>query len=220
MKFDWIKDEKENALIYVGDTMCSWCYGFTPELDKFISLHPELKLRLVQGGLRPNNTEKIIDKKEFLKSHWVEINKRTNQPFGYDILDNPDFIYDTEPASRAVVVARMIDPEKELDFFKAVQIAFYAEGKDTSDINTYLNIAKSLEIDSKKFEELFDSEEARYATKVDFQLSSEMGIRGFPSIVLKMGNQFYMISNGYREAKDLETVYENVMKELNEVVKE
>ena len=59
----------------------------------------------------------------------------------------------------------------------------------------------------------FESEEAKYVTKTDFQLSSEMGIKGFPSVVIKLGKQFYMIANGYREVADLEEVYKNIQKE-------
>ena len=70
--FDWLETE-ENTIIYIGDTMCSWCYGFAPELDKFISNHKDYKVRIVNGGLRPGNTEKINTMSDFLKSHWVEI---------------------------------------------------------------------------------------------------------------------------------------------------
>ncbi|MFK8037260.1 MAG: DsbA family protein [Crocinitomicaceae bacterium] len=210
MNFDWLKNDA-NALIYVGDTMCSWCYGFANNLDDFISAHPELKLHLVQGGLRPNNVEKAIDMADFLKEHWVEINKRTNQPFSYDILSDPNFVYDTEPASRAVVVVRMIDPSKELAFFKAVQTAFYHDNKNTNQLETYLEIAKKMAIDVNKFAELFESDEAKYNTKADFQLSSEMGVKGFPTTIIKKGKEFIMLSNGYRELEDLELVYAKIM---------
>jgi putative protein-disulfide isomerase len=210
MNFDWLRND-ENALIYIGDTMCSWCYGFAKVLDEFVAKHPEFKLRLVQGGLRPNNTEKAIDMADFLKSHWVEINERTQQPFSYDILSDPNFVYDTEPASRAVVVARMIDPSKEYAFFKAVQSAFYRDNKNTNQIETYLAIAEALDIDKQRFEALFNTDEARYNTKADFQLSAEMGIKGFPSTVVKKGTEFIMLSNGYREIEDLEAVFEKIM---------
>lgn len=212
MNFDWLEKE-EDTLIYIGDTMCSWCYGFANNLDAFVAAHPELKVRLVQGGLRPNNVEQITDMADMLKSHWVEINERTNQPFSYDILADPDFIYDTEPASRAVVVVRMIDSSKEFAFFKAVQMAFYRDNKKTDDINTYLDIAKSLGIDTDKFTTLFDSEEAKYNTKADFQLSAEMGVKGFPSTIIKKGKEFFMLSNGFRDLADLETAFASIMSE-------
>ena len=213
MNLDWLQSE-ENSLIYIGDTLCSWCYGFAPELDKFIEKHPELTLRMVQGGLRPNGVEMVHQMEEFLKSHWIEIEKRTGQPFSFDMFTNEDFVLDTEPASRAVIVCRMMDPTKELAFFKAVQIAFYVKNRNINLLETFLEVADEFGMDKSRFEELFESEEAKYATKTDFQLSSEMGIKGFPSVVVKLGKQFYMISNGYREFADLEEVYKNVQKEV------
>jgi putative protein-disulfide isomerase len=214
MNLDWIKSE-EDSLIYIGDTLCSWCYGFAPELDAFVKNHPELTLRMVQGGLRPNGTDRVHQMEEFLKSHWIEIEKRTGQPFSFDMFENKDFVLDTEPASRAVVVCRMMAPEKELDFFKAVQTAFYVKNRNTNKIDTFLEVAEEFGLDTQTFAELFESEEAKYTTKTDFQLSAEMGIKGFPSVVVKLKNQFYMIANGYRELKDLEEVYHNVQQEVS-----
>ena len=208
MNLDWIKSE-ENALIYVGDTMCSWCHGFSPELDKLKSNHPELNFRLVMGGLRPYNTEKAIDMAEFLRSHWVEIGERTGQPFSLDILDDPNFIYDTEPASRAVVVARLMNPEIEYEFFKAVQHAFYAGNKNTNDVKTYLEIAKEYDLDVAEYEKLFTSEEAQLHTRSDFKLSSDMGVRGFPSMILKVGSRFVQIANGYQKAENIEEILQS-----------
>lgn len=208
MNLDWTQSE-ENALIYVGDTMCSWCHGFSPELDKLKDMHPELTFRLVMGGLRPYNTEKAIDMAEFLRSHWMEIGERTGQPFSFDILDDPDFIYDTEPASRAVVVARMMNPEIEYEFFKAVQHAFYAGNKNTNDVKTYVELAKQFELDPAEYEKIFTSEEAQLQTKSDFRLSSDMGIRGFPSMVLKMGTKFVQIANGYQKAESIEEILQS-----------
>mgnify|MGYP000527763366 CR=1 FL=1 len=213
MNLDWLQSG-ENSLIYIGDTLCSWCYGFAPELDKFIANHPELKLRMVQGGLRPFGTEMLHDMKDFLQSHYKEIEKRTGQPFDKQMFEKDNFVVDTEPASRAVVVCRMMNPEKELDFFKAVQVAFYTQTRNINELSTFIEIAESLGLDIEKYAELFESEEAKYATKTDFQLSSEMGVKGFPSVVLKIKGMFYMISNGYREVADLEEVYKNVQKEL------
>ena len=78
-----------------------------------------------------------------------------------------------------------------------------------------MEVAEEYGLDKQTFAELFESEEAKYTTKTDFQLSAEMGIKGFPSVVVKLKNQFYMIANGYRELKDLEEVYHNVQQEVS-----
>ncbi|MBK9151344.1 MAG: hypothetical protein IPM26_10245 [Saprospiraceae bacterium] len=29
-------ESNKDTLIYVGDPMCSWCYGFSPKVDKLL----------------------------------------------------------------------------------------------------------------------------------------------------------------------------------------
>ena len=205
MKYDWLTDDR-NMLIYVGDTMCSWCHGLSPELDQLKNDHPEFDFKLVMGGLRPFSTEKAIDMAEFLKSHWVEIEERTGQPFTHEILKDPDFIYDTEPASRAVVVARMMNPEIEYEFFKAVQMAFYRDNFNTNRIETYLPLADHFGLDRSKYEEHFLSNEAKEHTKLDFEVSHKLGIKGFPSIILKKDGKMTLIANGYQKADEINKI--------------
>lgn len=155
------------------------------------------------GGLRPFNTEKAIDMADFLREHWVEIAKRTNQPFSYDLLENPDFIYDTEPPSRATIVARKMNPTCEFDFFKAIQKAFYVENKDTNQLSTYIELLDTFNLDANKFQDLYTSESMKTETKNDFQLSQDMGIRGFPSIIFKSEEHLTLVANGYDTAENI-----------------
>ncbi len=211
MSNHWINNDND-ALIYIGDAMCSWCHGMSPELDKLKSNHPEFEFRVVNGGLRPHGTETNATMADFLRSHWVEIAERTGQPFKYDILEDMDFVYDTEPASRAIVSARMLDESKEFDFFKAVQMAFYAENKNTNDPKTFIEIADKFGFDLEKYEAVFHSDEAKYQTKQDFALSQQMGIKGFPSLVLKKDGKYTLIANGYREAEMVEATIDQAIK--------
>jgi len=202
MPQSWL-NENGNHFIYVGDAMCSWCHGFAPALTKLTERFPEIPLHLVMGGLRPYGSEKIADMHDFLKHHWEEVHTRSGQPFSYGILSDSEFIYDTEPASRATVVVRKMAPEKEFEFFKDLQLAFYRDNHRTDKIETYLNICDRYDLDKKEFQRLFKSEEMRNETRQDFQLAQEMGIKGFPSMVFKKGGQFFLISNGYQEAESL-----------------
>lgn len=210
MSFNWIEDNND-YLIYVGDAMCSWCYGFSPELDKLKEEYPNLELKLVMGGLRPYNTEKAIDMAAFLKEHWVEINKRTKQPFSYHILKDENFVYDTEPASRAVIVARTMNPEIEYEFFKAVQIVFYRDNKNTNKLETYLPIAAHFGLELNAFERFFSSEEIKTRTKADFHLSKQFGVKGFPSLILKHKESFTQLTNGFNEAENISKILKKVL---------
>lgn len=209
MSYDWLNAQNP-VIIYIGDPMCSWCYGFAPEITKVKEHYPDYDFKLVLGGLRPGGTETNADLAEFLEHHWREIEARSQQPFNYEVLKDESLIYDTEPACRAVVVAREMQPEVELEFFKAVQSAFYKDGADIGSTDTYVELAKQFGLDEKAYRDAFESEEMRYATRADFQLSNEMGVKGFPSVVISHDNQLFMVANGYRSAEDLIKTIEKV----------
>ncbi|MDC1221171.1 DsbA family protein [Salibacteraceae bacterium] len=212
MSYSWLNAQNP-TIIYIGDPMCSWCYGFAPEITELKEALPNYEFKLVLGGLRPGGTETNEDLGEFLAHHWKDVEERTGQPFNYDVLKDSNLVYDTEPACRAVVVARSMNPEIELDFFKAVQSSFYVDAKDIRDTETYVSLAKQFKLDEGKFRTEFESEEMKYATKADFQLSSEMGIRGFPSVVMSHNEQLYMIANGFTTSKELMKTIEKIKSE-------
>lgn len=202
------------TLIYIGDPMCSWCYGFSPELSKVMdNLEKGVDLRLVMGGLRPYNTETMKELGDFLNGHWKEVQERSGQSFGYDILKDHSFIYDTEPPSRAVLVVRKLNPEKEFAFFKAVQTAFYADNKNTHLVDTYMELAEQMDIDPTAFKTAFESEEMKDAVRRDFEWAAEMGVRGFPTLLLQIGEKYHLIANGYRKAEQVEMVIKEQIKQ-------
>ena len=204
-----IMAQDKPTLIYIGDPMCSWCYGFSPEFSKTVEkLDDKVELELVMGGLRPYNKQTMKDLGDFLHHHWEEVNKRSGQPFKYGILNDQSFVYDTEPACRAVRVIRDLAPTQELAFFQKIQSAFYHQNKNTAAIETYLNICEDLKIDKSAFKTAFESDAMKTAIREDFKASAEMGVRGFPTVILKKDGKFIRIANGYNTA-------ENVVNQVN-----
>lgn len=121
------KNAEMPELIYVGDAMCSWCYGFSPEITATKEhFKNKLEFKLLNGGLRPYTKEPMdAEMKRFLEKHWKEVAKISCQAFSYHILaDSSRFVYDTEPAARAVATVRKLKPGSEFDFFKRFKILF------------------------------------------------------------------------------------------------
>ena len=194
--------QDQTKLIYFADPMCSWCYGFSPELTKVVQqLGDSIEFEIIMGGLRPYNTETMTDLGDFLKEHWQQVNERSAQPFTYDILKDSSFVYDTEPACRAVVLMRQLNPGQEFSFFKKIQTAFYKNNKNTNETATYLELTEDFDVDRAVFKKAFESEELKKKVKEDFQYSANLGVKGFPTLVLQNGKDLYLISNGYAEAE-------------------
>lgn len=101
--------------------MCSWCWGISPQLNALqrYAQQAGIPFTVIMGGLRPGGGDEWnIEFTDFLEHHWVEVNKRSGQPFGFDLLKQENFVYDTEPACRAVVTVRTIAKEKTLTFLR------------------------------------------------------------------------------------------------------
>ena len=200
---DSIRNRHMN-LIYVGDPMCSWCYGFAKPLDALLADPHDaapLQLAIVIGGLRPFTTEPMAaERVTELSGHWHHVEEASGQPFAkapHTAMHAPGFVYDTEPASRATVTVRSLWPQQVWRYFKAVQHALYAEGRNVTEPGVLADIAEALGIPRAEFAKAFASQSMRDATLQDFQQSQAWGIRGFPTLVAEHGDHLHLVGSGY-----------------------
>ena len=209
-------------VIYIGDPMCSWCWGMEPGLRALHKAAAEagLPYTILVGGLRPGGGEAWDDAmRQFLRHHWEEVWTRTGQPFSYELLDDQQrsFDYDTEPPCRAVVIAREMllqreDEESALhDFFAGIQRHFYADNADPGQVDFYRDICAQAGLDFAEFSERFASEEARQATYAEFNMVREWGVSGFPTVVLRKGRELHLITTGYATGKTLVQTMKELM---------
>ena len=184
---------------YFADPMCSWCWGFSPVIEAVReAYHERLKIALVLGGLHPGETAPItVQAREDRLHHWHQVHERSGQSFRFEHALPDGFIYDTEPASRAVVPAGGLDPANIFAMFKAIQTAFYAEGRDVTQTAVLAELAAGLGIDTAAFLNAFDSDAARAKTQAHFAQSRKAGVRGFPTLILQRGEQIDRIADGY-----------------------
>ncbi|HJV86162.1 MAG TPA: DsbA family protein [Noviherbaspirillum sp.] len=193
------------SLIYIADPMCSWCYGFGPELAALLEGLPGgMPLEIMVGGLRPYTTKPMdAALKASLLEHWRKVSGQTGLPFDYDALSRDGFVYNTEPACRAVVAARMLAPQLSLFVFHALQRAFYAEGQDVTQGNVLAEIVSAAlteaghPTDAATFLTVWNSDAAITATRDDFLQAERWGITGFPTLVLEHNGKLDLVTSGF-----------------------
>jgi putative protein-disulfide isomerase len=195
----------ERILWYFADPMCSWCWGFSPAISAIKESYSDrLKISLMLGGLRPGTTAPVTPQfREETLHHWQDVHKMTGQPFAFEGAMPEGFVYDTEPASRAVIAVAGISPEAIFPYFKSVQAAFYSQGLDVTRTETLAELAGQHNIDKPRFLECFESEDARNKTRTHFRITREAGVRGFPTIVLQAGSGHKLLTNGCRPLEEL-----------------
>jgi len=189
-------------LIFVGDPMCSWCYGFTPELSKLRSELREVPFSMLMGGLRDGdlfNAEKLQNH----LGYWEAVEKMTGLPFDATALSQEGFNYTTEPACRAVLTLKELDENQMYAMYGALQQAFYAEGRDVTQTDVIVEVAASLGIDATAFKDLFESEVMAKATAADKQKASTYGVSSFPTLIVidKQGHMSQI--RGYKKYEEL-----------------
>lgn len=190
----------DRELVYFADPMCSWCYGFAPVVAAIEQhVRGRLPLRLVMGGLRAGQTRPMRDEdKEYVRNAWTRVNAATGQPFDLSFFEREAFVYDTEPACRAVVTMRALDPSRALAFMARIQTAFYAENRDVTSTEVLADLAVEEGRDRDAFVAALLSPDVRNETFRDFLMAQELGIHGFPTLIVGGGRQYALVTNGYR----------------------
>ncbi len=197
-----------NHLIYVGDPMCSWCYGFGPELAALLKAIPNVKLDFVMGGLRAGGKDSVTPEfRDFIHGHWKQVQQASGLPFNFAAIEHAGFVYDTEPICRAFVTARMLYPElpsmAQLALFAALQQAFYSKGQDVTQGEVLAQVScqalTRLNHPTKESEFLafWQGQPAKIQTNAHFEQAAHWGITGFPSLLVAQNEQLFLLSSGY-----------------------
>ena len=191
--------------LYIADPMCSWCWGFSPVIEQISEAFGEkAPVRVMVGGLRPGTTEPMRDKdKEYISNHWTHVHEASGQPFDFAFFDQDGFVYDTEPACRAVVAARSLDADRALGFLGNLHRAFYADNRDTTDAAVLADIAGEFGYPRGEFELTHASPESREETLADFHFAQQSGITGFPTLLAIEDGKPLMVTAGYQKWKNL-----------------
>ncbi|WP_025804406.1 DsbA family protein [Pseudomonas chlororaphis] len=200
------------AVRYIGDPMCSWCWGISPvvrEVAAFCEAEG-IEFSITVGGLRAGGGDPWTEGfKDFLRSEWRHIAQVTGQSFGFTLLDAAYFNYDTEPACRAVETVQLLQARHRLassivlSFFTQVQHKFYVEGGDPKATDFYAGICSRLGLDFEEFRMAFGSCAAKQAVEQAFMRCRQWGVRSFPTLLLERGAERLPLAAGYVPAEQV-----------------
>lgn len=187
-------------LLYVMDPMCSWCWGFAPVAEALIAQAREagVPTHLVPGGLRSATSALDASTRRYILEHWQAVAEATGQPFRFEGALPDGFVYDTEPACRALVAARALNADQAWALLASIQRAFYEQGLDVSRAPQLLDLAEQAGFERAAFSDAFASAETRAATAADFSWVQGLGIAGFPTLLAERNGQLALLTNGYQ----------------------
>lgn len=202
--------EADRQLVYFADPMCSWCWGFSPVIRRIKQVFGErVPIHMVLGGLSPDITEALdAEGRETLRQHWQHVNELSGARFNMAFFEREHFVYNTEPASRAVVTANKMGTGRSFVFLAHLQQAFYTANRDITDRTILVEEAVSFGLDRDEFERHFDDPQTRQATYNNFALARRSGVSGFPSLLALNSNSQFMLTQGFVDWDDARSLIE------------
>lgn len=204
-------------IYYVWDAYCGWSYGFNQAAVTFLKNHPEIDLDMISGGLFwGDNTKRLAD---YQKAK--EINQRIHNHYGvafgdsYQVLfDNPDFTMNSLGSARAFAILRNHLPKEQwapVSF--DMQKRFFVQGQDLNQASSYAQIIEQYGLDQEILTEIEHALQEPERIHPDFVKTAQMGVQGFPTMILENDDKYYLLSGQARTAEDLEAHLQTILNE-------
>lgn len=198
------------------DTLCGWCYGFNPVIQK---IHQEYQKRfdfkIISGGLAiGDRAAPVGEKYSYIEKASKTVEELSGVKFGdrfFDLLKDGTYIIDSVPPAIALAIVKDKFPDKSFEFADALHNAFFGEGKNMNINSSYYEIAEKFGWDGNDFVNEMREQKYQDLAVEDFKLAYHFGIQGFPTCVLKKDDQYFMVNHGYRDFNEVKRVVEEIM---------
>lgn len=173
-----------------------------------------MDIEMVLGGLYPSESAPLTEvARHDLFHDWHQVHERSGQPFDFDHAICLGFVCNSEPPSRATLAATSLNDRLTFPMMKAVQSAFFGEGRDVTQIDTLIDLAAGLGLDREAFLQAFTATAVRSRTQAQFVKTRQMGVRGLPALVLQQGNELHHICNSWQPLAKIRTTLDGKLDE-------
>ena len=193
----------DTQLYYLHDPMCSWCWGFKPTWDIVTKqLSGKIKINFLLGGLALDSDEDMpLQTRDYVQSNWRRIEEKIpGTKFNYDFWSKCKPRRSTYPACRAVISARIQNPDCESSMISAIQKCYYLEAQNPSDEDVLVRLALELGLDAEKFHFDLNSEKVSKTLLTEINLAKSLEMRRMPSLCLQTGRKLRTISLDFLDA--------------------
>lgn len=208
------------SIIYVYDTLCGWCYGFSPVIKQvFEKYQDQFNFEVISGGMVLGEREGPIGEvAPYIKRAFKTVEDTAGVKFGEHfvnvVLEEGTQYFSSEKPAIALSVFKAYQPNHAILFAHDLQTAIYHDGLDLSKDENYIALVEKHQINGQEFLEKLNSEEFKQAAYYDFALARQLQVTGYPAVLIKTGDRnFYMIAKGYTDLETIELRIQNVLKE-------
>ncbi|WP_405107329.1 DsbA family protein [Paenibacillus sp. FSL K6-1217] len=177
------------TLYYATDPICSHCWAIEPTLNRFIRQYGQyFKVQLLMGGLlagwngfadKANGIQQPAD----VAGHWKEVGEHYRMPIDGTLwLNNP--VMSSYPPSRVFKVIQNSHPGKEHAYLRRAREAVFVFNRNIGEDQVLTDIVNSLGLPGEEIVQAAGLEAAQELLEADFQKVAQLGVRGFPTLIM------------------------------------
>lgn len=186
---DFSAPKKTVDLYYVTDPICSHCWALEPVLRKFVDQYGQyFNMHTLMGGLLEKwdgftDASNGISSPADVAGHWREVGVHSRMPIDGTVWhDNP--ISSSYIPSRVYKVIQAIDSKKANTFLRRAREELFAFNKNIAEDDVLIEIVNELGLGGEDVVQQAKLPEADEALQQDFAQVRQLGVRGFPTIVM------------------------------------
>lgn len=199
----------KDQILYLFDPLCGWCYGFSETMLQFYRQHHgTYEFVAVPGGMvTEQRIGPISGMEDYISKAYLQVEELTGTKYGdaylNGLLRSRTTMLDSEPPSRATITYRSFFPDRAVEYAHKLQKAHFYAGRDYNDLSLYEDLALEFELDPAVFMERFHDERMKQNVQQEFAWVKESGVQGFPTVVYRSGQKYYMLAHGYAPLSSL-----------------
>jgi putative protein-disulfide isomerase len=212
---DFSAPKKSVELYYVTDPICSHCWALEPVLRKFVDQYGRyFNMHTLMGGLLEKwdgfaDASNGISGPADVAGHWREVGEHSRMPIDGTVwYDNP--IESSFIPSRVYKVIQEKNSDLANAFLRRAREELFAFNKNIAQDEVLIHIVNQVGLDGEAIIHESKLPEANTSLHEDFQLVRDLGVRGFPTIVMVNEEQKGVRIVGARTLED----YTNALQQL------
>lgn len=198
------------TLHYFQDTLCGWCYGFGPVMNRIAEEWADrLDVQVYASGMiTGDRIGPLKEKASYIETAYQEVERLSGIVFGdafvHDVLAKGELTLESETPAKAFVTYRaMRGDEGAVQFAHRLQQALYRDGMDLTKDATYAAIANEFDLDAMEFVSLMHDDRVADAVQEEFDYVAALGIQGFPTVLFAEGDDARLLAHGFTSYDDM-----------------
>ncbi len=167
------------------------------------------------GMIVGNRVGTIAEKASYIETAYQDVERLTGIRFGSAFVDHVlkkgEMVLESTTPATALVVHRALQLPHPTRFAHRLQQAVYRDGMDLSSPSTYEVLAAELNVDAEDFVAAMQTEDIRRAAQEEFDYVAELGITGFPTLVLAVADEAHVVAQGYRPFENINATLQELL---------